>query len=93
MTGSTGQVQFQTEPALLDPGTVYTNTAEIYFDRNEEVITNEVINTIGVCPDLPPGHDPNGPSRSGAGDGTNPGRGAGLANNPTNGQSNPNRAP
>jgi uncharacterized repeat protein (TIGR01451 family) len=91
--GSMGGFQYRIEPAITDLGTQYTNSADIYFDQNEVVITNEVVNTIGVC-DLPPGHDPFGPARAGVGNGTNPGQGGGLANNPAGGNlPNPNNAP
>ena len=92
--GSQGEIHFELEPLITVDGTVYTNTADIYFDNNEPVITNEVVNTIGICPDLPPGHDPLGPARAGVANNTNPGQGAGLVNNPANGLApNPNNAP
>ena len=88
--GSNGYIQFDLTPAVSSDGTQYTNLAEIYFDHNEVVITNEVVNTIGECP---PVWNPGWNSRSGLGDGTNPGRGEGRENSQNGGGGNPNQAP
>lgn len=79
---SQGSLHFDIEPLAM--GTQFTNEAEIYFDLNEVVITNEVTNTIGTCDD--------GPSNSGLGDGTNPGQGQGRGNSPNQGGGNPNNS-
>lgn len=45
---SHGYLSFAITPlANLGPGTEITNTAYIYFDRNEAIITNTTLNTIG----------------------------------------------
>jgi len=81
--GSQGSIHFDLEPDS-NGEEEFTNEAEIYFDLNEVVITNEVINTIGTCGC--------GPSNSGLGDGTNPGQGQGTGNSPNEGCGNPNNA-
>jgi hypothetical protein len=51
--GSQGYVRFNITPIEgLAIGTTIENTAAIYFDLNEPVITNTVINTIYDCVDL-----------------------------------------
>ncbi len=46
---SHGFVTYRIKPlADLDPGTTITNQAEIYFDRNEPIITNTTVNSIRV---------------------------------------------
>jgi hypothetical protein len=91
--GSMGGFQYRIEPSVTDLGTEYTNTADIFFDQNEVVVTNEVVTTIGEC-NLPPGHALNGPARAGVANGTNPGQGIGLQHNPTGGSMpNPHNTP
>ncbi|AHM60017.1 hypothetical protein D770_08780 [Flammeovirgaceae bacterium 311] len=52
---SHGFVKFKIRPKPdLPLGTVISNKAEIYFDYNSPIITNEVFNTIGL-PELVPG--------------------------------------
>ena len=47
--GSTGAVHFRIRPvASSDPGTLFENTAGIYFDYNEPVITNTVITEVSA---------------------------------------------
>ena len=91
LEGSQGYMQFQLEPLNTGKGTEYSNYADIYFDYNEVVVTNEVVNTIGMCLDAP-GLSPDGPSRSGLGDGSNPGQGLGTSNSPNGGSDNPNQS-
>jgi len=51
---SQGCIKYDIDPdALATTGDVFTNKADIFFDQQEEVVTNEVINTIGDCPLLP----------------------------------------
>ena len=90
-TGSQGYIQYQLDMAITSLDTEYSNYADIYFDANEVVVTNEVLNTMGVC-DVPPGLDDDGPARSGLSDGSNPGQGAGTGNSPSGGTNNPNQA-
>lgn len=46
-TGSVGYVVFEIEQIQGTPhGTAFTNQAEIYFDLNPAIITNEVLNTV-----------------------------------------------
>jgi len=48
--GSQGCIKYDIDPsARAKKGDVFTNQAEIFFDHQEVVVTNEVINTIGVC--------------------------------------------
>ncbi|MBK7763772.1 MAG: T9SS type A sorting domain-containing protein [Bacteroidetes bacterium] len=44
---SIGYVSYSITPKLCNVGTVINNTAQIYFDFNEPVITNTVYHTIG----------------------------------------------
>ncbi|MBW8050207.1 MAG: PKD domain-containing protein [Cytophagales bacterium] len=47
LAGSAGFVKFSIQPVSnIAPGTVIDNTAAIYFDSNDPVITNTVMNTI-----------------------------------------------
>ncbi|MBW8049091.1 MAG: hypothetical protein FVQ77_01875 [Cytophagales bacterium] len=47
LAGSTGFVKFSIQPVSnIAPGTVIENKAAIYFDSNDPVITNTVMNTI-----------------------------------------------
>ncbi len=47
LTGSVGFVKFSIQPVSnIAPGTVIENKAAIYFDSNDPVITNTVMNTI-----------------------------------------------
>lgn len=50
LAGSQGFVRFRIHPvANLAPGTVIENTAYIYFDLNEAIVTNTEVNTIFDC--------------------------------------------
>lgn len=50
LAGSQGFVRFRIHPAAnLAPGTDIENTAYIYFDLNEAIVTNTEVNTIFNC--------------------------------------------